>query len=322
MKRRSATDTAAKTTLRALTLTEGTDAYGVPFGTLSAGTRYTVLVTVKDPTSAAATTRLLARVPAWAAWLQTLGTADRVTGASLSVETWETGDARATIGLSLSALPIPDVSRKRLSHAQMLEEIATHLGRLLDGLRANCGGLEVRVCTSQDITDLVRVLFDGTIAPDVQRARSEGSGTGLAWVDAPPRPESVTASAYGHDRAVSTSWAIAARDDEDDVPLDDAVALAPSPGVLGKRVTRIFRVAATPEACLRLFGAVVTVDVRAGAHAGAGAAAELPSHLGLRARLRLRAATLTQDTTFLAGLPLDLATPHTTAVPRNLKEIA
>lgn len=322
MKRRDTTDTAAKTTLRALKLSEAIDAYGVPFGVLSSGTRYTVLATITDPTSMAATTRLLARVPAWSAWLQTLGVPDRVTGASLSVETWETGHARATVGLSLSALPVPDLESKRLGHSQMLEAVATHLGRLLDGLRAASAGLDVKACTSQDLIDLVRVQFDATIAADVEKARASNAGTGLSWADAPPRPESVTPRAYGHDRTVSMSWAIAARDDEDDLPLDDAVILAPAPGILGKRVTRIFRIAPTPEACLRPFGAVVTVDVRGGAGSGTDLAAELPAHLSLRARLRLRAATHTQDTTFLAGLPLDLAAPHTTAIPRNLKEIA
>lgn len=322
MKRRNTTDTAAKTTMRSLKLSETTDAYNVPFGVLSAGTRYTVLVVITDPTSTAATTRLLARLPAWAAWFQTLGTPDRVSGASLSVETWETGHARATVGLSLSALPIPDLERKRLGHAQMLEAIATHMGRLLDGLRASSGGLDVKVCTSQDIIDMVRVQFDATIAADVESARATGAGTGLAWDDAPPRPETVTPRAYGHDRAVSMSWAIASRDDEDDVPVDDAVILTPTPGILGKRITRIFRMAPTADGCLRSHGAVVTVDVRAGGGAGTEIAAELPAHLSPRTRLRLRAATHTQDTTFLAGLPLDLAAPHTTATPRNLKEMA
>lgn len=322
MKRRADADTAAKTTIRGLTLESGTDAYGTPFGVLHSGSRHTVLVTITDPASGQSPGRLLDRLPAWTAWLEVLGLTDRVCGASMSIETWAEGQARATVGLSLSSLPIPDLEpkRKRLRDGQMRDVIGTHLGALLDGLRATSTGLDVHVCTAQDITDLVRVAFDATIASDVESARAQG-GTGLSWADAPPRPESVTARAYGHDRAVSMSWAIAAREDEPDVPLD-STALMPTPEVLGRRVTRIFRITPTPEACLRLFGAVVTVDGRAGAESALEAAAALPASVPLRARLRLRAATDTQDTTFLAGLPLDLATPHTTAIPSRLKETA
>lgn len=312
-------ETIAKRTLRGMELLSQTDAYGVEVGLLAAGERYTLLVAIRDPRSSASTTRFTARVEAWSLWLQSLGLDDRVTGASLSVQTWESGASSAVVGLSFTARPRPGLDRKPLRRAEMVEEVSTHLARVLDGLRATAEGLEVRVCTAQDIVDLVRVAFDSSIAQDVEAARA-GEGTGLTWVDAPPRPEATAASFYSHDRVVSTSWTMAARADEALPPLDFDTALVPTQGVVCKRATLIHRIAPTLEAKLAPFGLVVTADVRG--TETVPLAQQLPARQALRTRLRLRAATSAQDTTFLAGLPLDLATPHLVMVPRELKETA
>lgn len=312
-------ETIAKRTLRGMDLLTQTDAYGVEVGLLATGERYTVLVSIHDPEGSATTTRFTARLGAWSQWLQGLGLDDRVTGASLSVQTWENGSSSAVAGLSFTALPRPGTDRKPLQRPQMVEEISTHLARILDGLRESSAGLLVRVCTAQDIVDLVRVAFDSSIAADVETARASG-GTDLSWADAPPRHEATAAAFYGHDRAVSTSWTMATRADEELPPLDMDTVLVPTPGVLCKRVTLIYRVAPKLEATLAPFGVVVTADV--GGADGVPMAQELPARQSLRTRLRLRAATSAQDTTFLAGLPLDLATPHMVMVPRELKETA
>lgn len=312
-------ETIAKRTLRGMELLSQRDAYGVEVGLLAAGERYTLLVSIRDPKGAASTTRFTARLAGWSQWVQGLGLDDRVTGASLSVQTWENGAANAVAGLSFTAAPRPGVERKPLRRAEMVEEISTHLARVLDGLRATSEGLDVRVCTAQDIVDLVRVAFDSSIARDVETARA-GAGTGLGWADAPPRPEATAASFYSHDRVVSTSWTMAARADEALPPLDFDTALVPTPGVVCKRATLIHRIAPTLEAKLAPFGLVVTADVRG--METVPLAQELPARQALRTRLRLRAATSAQDTTFLAGLPLDLATPHLVMVPRELKESA
>lgn len=310
-------ETIAKRTLRGIELLSQTDAYGVEIGLLAAGERYTVLVSIRDPEGSASTTRFTARLETWMRWVRTLGLDDRVTGASLSVQTWENGSSSAIVSLSFTARPRPGADRKSLKRPQMVEEISTHLARILDGLRESSTGLTVRVCTAQDIVDLVRVQFDSSISADVEAARASG-GTELRWTDAPPRHETTSASFYGHDRAVSTSWTMAVRADEKLPPLDFDTALVPTPGVLCKRVTLIYRIAAELEATLAPFGLVVTADV--GGADGVPLAQELPARQSLRTRLRLRAATSAQDTTFLAGLPLDLATPHMVMVPRELKE--
>lgn len=312
-------ETIAKRTLLGMELLAQTDAYGVEVGMLAADTRYTVLVSIHDPGRAASTTRLTARLRDWSHWMQTLGLDDRVTGASLSVQTREDGAASAIAGLSFTARPRPGADRKPLQRTQMIEEISTHLARVLDGLRESAADLLVRVCTAQDIVDLVRIAFDSSITADVETARESG-GTGLEWKDAPPRYEATAAAFYAHDRAVSTSWTMATRTDEELPPLDFDTALVPTPGVLSKRVTLIFRIGPELEATLAPFGLVVTADV--GGVDGVPLAQELPARQTLRTRLRLRAATSAQDTTFLAGLPLDLATPHMEMVPRELKETA
>lgn len=312
-------ETIAKRTLRGMELLAQTDAYGVEVGLLAAGERYTVLVSIHDPERSASATRITAHLGEWSQWLQTLGLDDRVTGASLSVQTWENGSSAAIAGLSFTARPRPGTDRKPLRRLEIVEEISTHLARILDGLRESSAGLMVRVCTAQDIVDLVRVAFDSSIAADVEAARASG-GTGLSWADAPPRHEATAAAFYGHDRAVSTSWTMATRADEELPPLDFDTVLVPAPGVLCKRVTLIYRVAPEPGATLAPFGLVVTAD--AGGADGVPMVQELPARQSLRTRLRLRAATSAQDTTFLAGLPLDLATPHMVMVPRELKETA
>lgn len=312
-------ETIAKRTLLGMELLAQTDAYGVEVGMLAAGTRYTVLVAIHDPESSVSTTRLTACLRDWSRWMQTLGIDDRVAGASLSVQTREDGSSSAIAGLSFTARPRPGVDRKPLQRTQMIEEISTHLARVLDGLRESAAGLLVTVCTAQDIVDLVRIAFDSSIAADVETARGSG-GTGLEWRDAPPRYEATAAAFYAHDRAVSTSWAMATRTDEELPPLDFDTALVPTPGVLSKRVTLIYRIGPELEATLTPFGLVVTADV--GGVDGVSLAQELPARQLLRTRLRLRAATSAQDTTFLAGLPLDLATPHMVMLPRELKETA
>lgn len=308
-------ETIAKRTLRGLDLRSHTDAYGVEFGMLAARGRATVLVSVRALEGNASTTRFTARLGEWTQWLGSLGLDDRVSGASLSVQTWETGASSVLLGLTFTAAARPGVKEKPLTASSLAEEISTHLGRVLDGLRRRVDGLVVQQCSAQDITDVVRAAFDSSIAADVEAARA-GDGTGLSWADAAPRPESTTGDAYAHDRVVSTSWAMSARDDEALPPLDFASALVPTPGVLCKRATMIFRPAATLEATLAPFGLVVTADVTGADRLGL--AQQLPERQSLRTRLRLRAATGVQDTTFLAGLPLDLATPHTVMEPAML----
>lgn len=309
-------DTITKSTLRALDLQTHTDAYGVEYGLLVGHGRATVLVSVRAREGSAATTRFTARLGEWSEWLGSLGLDDRVCGASLSVQTWESAASSTLLGLSFTTAPRPGEKEKALGHRELVEEISTHLGRVLDGLRTRAPGLSVRQCTAQDVIDVVRTLFDSSVAADIEAAR-EGEGTMLSWTDAPPGPEQTVEGAYAHDRVVSTSWAMATREDEALPPLDFDAALVPTPGILCKRTTLIFRPALSLEATLAPFGLVVTADV-----SGADQlplALQLPERQALRTRLRLRAATYTQDTTFLAGLPLDLATPHTVMVPDALK---
>lgn len=309
-------ETIAKSTLRGLDLQTHTDAYGVEYGLLVGHGRATVLVSVKAREGTAATTRFTALLGEWAQWLGSLGLDDRVCGASLSVQTWESAASSTVLGLSFTAAPRPGEKEKTLRPGELVEEISTHLGRILDGLRTRAPGLSVRQCTAQDITDLVRASFDSSVAADIEAAR-EGDGTKLSWKDAPPGPEQTADAAYAHDRVVSTSWALAAREDETLPPLDFDAALVPTPGILCKRTTLIFRPALMLEATLAPFGLIVTADVSS--EDLLPLAQQLQERQTLRTRLRLRVATQTQDTTFLAGLPLDLATPHTVMVPDALK---
>ncbi|GAB4097702.1 hypothetical protein GCM10028787_31770 [Brachybacterium horti] len=311
-------DSIAKRALRELEQTTETDAYGVEYGLLSNAERSVVLVSIRPVDGAAPTTRMTAALAAWSKWAETLGLDDRVCGATISIQTWQDGSSNAVVALSFSGKPRVTGERRALRRHELVEHISTHLARVLDGLRVASAGLRVNVCTAQDITDLLRAAFDSSIAADVKAARAQPEGTGLTWAEAPPRPESTGEMYYSHDRVVSTSWAMATREDEDLPPLDFATALAPAPSILCKRATLIFRVAPRLEATLAPRGLVLTADV--GSMEDLATARELPARQSLRTRLRLRAAVSTQDTTFLAGLPLDLATPHMVMVPREIKE--
>lgn len=324
MSARTTSDTIAKQTLRSLELLEHVDAYGVPVAVLTSKDRYTVLAQIGEHAGDISTldaAEVAAMLPAWSRWLQSLGMDDRVGGASISLESWAAGGCRATVAVSFTAAPIPGKDRRALSREQMLTSITTHLGRVLDGLRMASSPWGVGVCNAQDVTDTIRAAFDSTTAADIRAERAKASGTGLVWADAPPRPESTTATTYSHDRVVSTSWSMAARPDEHEIPAQVCTtALEATPGVLSKRATVIYRIAPTVAAKLAPFGLILTADVRAGEDASPARA--IPTQYDLRTRLRLRPATYAQDTTFLAGLPLDLATPHTVMILRELKETA
>lgn len=289
-----------------------TDAYGVPYGLVSdrrTGRFSVVLEVDRSPAGLAPT------VSAIASHIVSNDQDGRVSGATITTEsTGEPDRHELRVGVSF---------RPEKERADALQTfVGTRLGSVVDGVRIATGAL-VRTSTAEDIIDMTRVAFDPTVAGEVDRLRREGTGTALEWGEAGPAPESelVNNSFYRHDRALSTCWAMSLYSPRalDEVRI--AELLRPTTGLLRQRTSLILRPSAAKPQGLAPFGFIVTAS--AAGIDGLPTAQGLLDTQSVRTRLKLRAARGTHDIAFRAGLPLDLATPHTHAVrTTQSKELA
>lgn len=124
----------------------------------------------------------------------------------------------------------------------MAAELGTRLPVLISTLAGGTGaGTAVRACVKQDIIDFTRTAYDPTVASQIEEARSQ-SGTGLSWADAGPiYADDSHMDRYLHDRAVSKSWTMF--EGPRGMFYSNALRslVAPTPNVLRKRVTMLYR---------------------------------------------------------------------------------
>lgn len=326
----------------------------------------------------------------WAAWLAHLGTENRIVGAAVTVETAtdsglrlrravmsrlsETAPefAKAVMGSVLgnfnAAAPAINTKvtvtvtgrglskeQEALTRESVIEELATMVPTLRDGLRGTGAGATVRSCVSSDLIDYVRIAYDPSVEPDIEQVRSMGQSSGLRWTEAGPAAARAEQDHYLHDGVVSTSWTM--QDFPRSVIYDTALSslLRPEHRVLRKRVSLLYRPepagsttkivdrmennAAFASSMNRSRARHRLVQAQAEQMAqeearGAGlvrmglvvtctvrSVKELPvarQIVGTQAagtRLVVRPADGSQDVAFAASLPIGLTLPHHTLIP-------
>lgn len=261
-------------------LSEHTDSYGQTFGMIrlvGQGVKnYSIVIEAHPDGDELVDQRAVnSMVAHWGGWLAQRGIEEGIRGASVTVESApDTGlrlrrmmhanqseDASPFAEAVAEAIPVEyeggspvlttrltvtfdgravDGSGKDRGTEEMAQEIGNRLPVLLSGLMDTGAGTSVRPCTAQDIIDSTRAAYDPTTAAQIEEARAEG-GTGLAWSDAGPVFALDGFDHYRHDRAFSKSWTM--YEGPRGVFHSNALRriLEPSPDVLRKRVTLLFR---------------------------------------------------------------------------------
>ena len=259
-------------------LTEHTDSFNGRFGLirLRSARHYTVVLEAyPDGDSLVDQKRIDSQVAHWGAWLAQLGVDDGIAAASVTIETAPDSGLRLTRmtqnNLSPSAsdfaravvadIPVqfnsgsPAItSRITITFSGkgldkegsdrglevMADEIGNRLPVLISTLFETGAGTSVRACTAQDIVDFTRANYDPTVAAQIEQARAEG-GTGLTWEDAGPVFHDDQIDMYFHDRAVSKSWQMFQGPHGQFYSSALKRMVEPTPGVLRKRVTLLYR---------------------------------------------------------------------------------
>ncbi|QCU79610.1 hypothetical protein E7744_14925 (plasmid) [Citricoccus sp. SGAir0253] len=379
-------------------LAEFTDSYGNPFGLIrvaGAGVyNYSVVIEAHpDGDSLVDREQVDHRVAVWGAWLTQRGLDEGIRGASVTVESAPDSGLRLTGLLEANRVEeSPDYARgvtERIGQtyqggapqlvarvavtfdgrrrdgkagdrglAEMAEEIGTRLPGLVGGLQGTGAG-SVKACTAAQIIDFTRVAYDPTVASIVEEMQASG-GTGLGWEDAGPSFAQDSFEHYRHDRAVSKSWTMYQGPAGNFTANSLKRVLEPSPGLLRKRVTLLYRpIPAERTTALvqqeqndaAFAGSQTRRNARAALRQAAAAktAAEEAQGAGLTrfglivtitgtsedelkpwdkripglvapARLRVRPALANQAVTFQAGLPLGLVLPDHMLIPDTLRE--
>jgi len=188
-------------------------------------------------------------VAQWAAWLGQLNTVEEIVGAAVIVETVPDSGQRLERAMDRGRADeeaIPEFARlveeeiratyrvgsptltcrmtltlsSRIDDGEQVmvrprEEMAEQSGDLLpawtNSLGATGAGTGVRACTTQEIVDFTRVIFDPTVADDVEEAQlaaaaGDGDGTGLTWSEAGPIFHEVRPETYMHESVLSRTW--------------------------------------------------------------------------------------------------------------------
>lgn len=218
------------------------------------------------------------QVASWAAWMGQLNTIGDVAGASVVVETAPDSGQRLARSIdrgrdgaapgysarlaeemkssSQSGSPVVSVrvavtfnatvrnefdgETRTSSREEMAAAIGDVLPTLTGSLSGTGAGTAAYPCTSQEITDFIRVAYDPGIAPLVEEARHEG-GTGLTWDQAGPATAMNHFDHYQHETALSRTWQMreAPRGMIFSKTLQDL--LAPHRDVARKRVVLVYR---------------------------------------------------------------------------------
>lgn len=261
-------------------LSEHSDPFGNPFGLIRAASRtaknYSVVIeTHPDGDELVDQSRVSQMVAQWGSWLTDRGMDEGIRGVSVTVESapdsglrlrrlmQSQGNDSSSDFASEVAAAIPqeyeggaptittritvtfdgravDGSGKDRGVEEMAQEIGNRLSVLTSSLKVTGAGTSVRMCTAQEIIDFTRTAYDPTTASQIEEAQAEG-GTGLRWEDAGPSFALDAFDHYRHDRAFSKSWTMY----EGPRGFFHASALRrilePTPDVLRKRVTLLYR---------------------------------------------------------------------------------
>lgn len=259
-------------------LSDHTDPFGRPFGIIRNSGRgihhYSVVIEAQpDGDALVDQERVERQVAHWGAWLASRGMDEGIRGASVTIESapdsglklrrliqngrvdnapafatavtesieqeYDRGSPELSARLTVTFDGKAVGDGKDRGVAEMAEDIGNRLPGLLSGL-APTGAGAARACTAQEITDNTRVAYDPTVATSVEEAQMNG-GTNLRWEDAGPSTAFDLEEYYKHDRVYSASWTLY-EEPKGTFTLDSLRrALNPSPGVLRKRVTLLYR---------------------------------------------------------------------------------
>lgn len=380
-------------------LSEHLDAYGRPFGLIRLSSRdvhhYTVVFeTYPDGGSLIDPEQLESRVAHWANWLTQLGHDEGIRGAQVCIESSpDSGfrvrnllgsnrredapaysDAVVSEILATHTAGAPqlvcrisvtfdgrrmDGGNKDRGVAEMAEEIGNKIPELTANL-AGTGAGNVQVCTAQNIVDFTRVAYDPLVAPMVEEMQANGQGTDLTWEEAGPSFMVDGFDTLQHDRAFSRSWTMWQGPAGHFRSNSLARIVEPSPDLLRKRVTLLFRPIPSSRTSVLVqqeqkdavwSGSQSRFDARAAQRQAAAAktAAEEAQGAGLEkfglivtvsvrdreqlklwdrqvpalltpAKLRVRTALANQAVTFQAGMPLGLVLSDHMLIPESIRK--
>lgn len=380
-------------------LSEHADAYGRPFGLIrlsgNGHHHYTVVFeTHPDGGSLIDAEQLESRVAHWANWLTQLGHDEGIRAAQVCIESAPDSGFRlrnlvegnrredapafshrvvdeirdsfnasapqlvARISVTFDGRRM-DASSKDRGVAEMAEEIGNKVPELMGNLGGTGAG-NVTVCTAQDIIDFTRVSYDPLVSPDVEELQATGEGTGLTWEEAGPSFMVDGFDTLRHDRAFSRSWTMWRGPSGHFRSNALARVVEPSPELLRKRVTLLFRpipshrtaaVVQQEQKDATWSGSQSRFDARAVQRRASAAktAAEEAQGAGLErfgmivtvstrtaeelklwdrkvpslltpAKLRVRSALANQAVTFQAGLPLGLVLSDHMMIPESIRK--
>ncbi|OPC77546.1 hypothetical protein B4N89_44470 [Embleya scabrispora] len=372
------------------------DAYGRPFAivTIPATNHHTVVLTCSaDGASLVDPEQVDIWVAYWGQWLSQIGHEPGLVAASVTIEAApDTGERlRKEIEFNMSE-GAPPLAKQVLEEvreaygtgsAQMstrvaltysgaargarakrsAEDMAVDLGMRLPGL---CSSLQMtgagpaRPMTGRELTELVRVAYDPSVATFIDQARSEPKSD-LRWDDAGPTATEESWGHYRHDSAFSVTWAMS------EAPRGEVYSsvltrlVSPHPDIMRKRVTLLYR-PHDPATSARLVerdrkdamfkakqsklgNARDSIAVQAAEQAareeatGAGLvrfamlitatvneaadiklAASAVDNLTASSRILVRRVYGSQASAFAAALPLGLVLPNHLKIPQTLRE--
>ncbi|WP_045739689.1 SCO6880 family protein [Actinoplanes rectilineatus] len=260
--------------LSRVTMTEGTDPYGRPFGVLHHRHRdlYTVVLSCEpDGGSLVDEDQVDVWVAQWGDWLARLAHEPDLRGASVIVETAPDPGTRLANEVFTRISPDAPAAARRVMEEvverypeassemntyvtltyglrgsarrdpdEILTELALRIPGLVNGL-VNAGGGAAAPLSAGRIAEVVRVAYDPAVAADVLDIRAQYGATGLEWADAGPAAAVETVGAYHHDSGVSRSWllTLAPRGTVRSSVLRSL--LDPSPSIRRKRVALFYR---------------------------------------------------------------------------------
>lgn len=258
-------------------LTEWSDAMGLPFALIeakSAGT-YTI-VFASEPEGAALVDdeQVDAWVSRWGHWLSSLSNEPGLESASVTIETapdsgarlrrelrqnvqagvpefaqatmqdiealYPAGSASIRAYVALTYVATPKGAARRRSAEDMARFLAPRISMLSQGLSATGAGAAHPV-GAEELCEIVRVAYDPAAAPIIDDAHGAGVPTGLTWSDSGPAASQASWSNLRHDSALSVSWMMS------EAPPSPVRAqallrlLSPSESIPRKRVTFLYR---------------------------------------------------------------------------------
>ncbi|WP_458117320.1 SCO6880 family protein [Arthrobacter sp. D2-10] len=259
------------------TISEHTDAYGRPFALLHVPQRnhYTVVLGSEPDGGGMVDQEQINRwVDRWSHWLGILTDEPGLIAASVTIETAPDSGfrlarkvesridpnapafARAVIQETVAALPTgATVTRAYIAvtfraalrtggRIRKADEVANDLAARLPNITAslsNTGAGVATPLTAQELCEVIRVAYDPAEAVLFDRAHAEGKAPLLNWSEVGPQAADTFWDSYHHNNAWSKSWAMS-------VPPRSTVQanvlqalVAPSPEVVRKRVTMLYR---------------------------------------------------------------------------------